>query len=135
MNNQFKSVFFNDPANLVAEAFAELYPDVKYEAALSPEIYDNNGTAVCSCITFPDENEPADAVPIVIVNSQLGVEVAAAELAMQLIHAALGFESLKGGEAYDAALNALKVRYNEIGNERFPESAEAAESVGGGGNE
>ena len=50
-------------------------------------------------------------------------------------HAALGFESLKGGEAYDAALNALKVRYNEIGNERFPESAEAAEPVGGGGNE
>lgn len=53
---------------------------------------------------------------------------------MQLIHAALGFESLQGGEEYDAALNALKTKYNEIGNERFPESA-AAEPVGGGGNE
>ena len=124
MSNQFKSVYTNDPANMVAEAFAELFPDAKYEAALSPELYDDKGTPICSCITFPNEGDDADAVPIIVVNSQLGVEVAA-----------LGFESLKGGEAYDAALNALKVRYNEIGNERFPESAEAAESVGGGGNE
>jgi len=135
MSNQFKSVYTNDPANMVAEAFAELYPDAKYEAALAPELYDDKGTPICSCITFPNEGDDADAVPIIVVNSQLGVEIAAAELAMQLIHAALGFESLKGGEAYDAALNALKVRYNEIGNERFHESAEAAEPVGGGGNE
>lgn len=134
MSNQFKSVYTNDPANMVAEAFAELHPDVKYEAALSPELYDDKGTPICSCITFPDEADGMDAVPIIVVNSQLGVEVAAAELAMQLIHAALGFESLQGGEEYDAALNALKTKYNEIGNERFPESA-AAEPVGGDGNE
>ena len=101
----------------------------------SSDLVDPNGQIVVSCITFPNEGDDADAVPIIVVNSQLGVEVAATELAMQLIHAALGFESLKGGEAYDAALNALKVRYNEIGNERFHESAEAAEPVGGGGNE
>lgn len=135
MTNQFKSVYTNDPANMVAEAFAELFPDAKYEAALSPELYDDKGTPICSCITFPNEGDDADAVPIIVVNSQLGVEVAASELAMQLIHAALGFESLQGGEEYDAALNALKAKYNEIGNERFPESAGAAEPVGGGGNE
>ena len=134
MNNQFKSVFFKDPANLVAEAFAELYPNAKYEAALSPEIYDNNGTAVCSCITFPDENEPADAVPIVIVNSQLGVEVAAEALAKELIHVALGPDSLQGGEAYDAALKALTDKYNEIGRERFPDDPTVNKGEGGGGN-
>lgn len=134
MSNQFKSVYTNDPANMVAEAFAELYPDVKYEAALSPEIYDNNGTAVCSCITFPNEGDDADAVPIIVVNSQLGVEVAAEALAKELIHVALGPDSLQGGEAYDAALKALTDKYNEIGRERFPDDPYVNKGEGGGGN-
>ena len=134
MSNQFKSVYTNDPANMVAEAFAELFPDAKYEAALSPELYDDKGTPICSCITFPDENEPADAVPIVIVNSQLGVEVAAEALAKELIHVALGPDSLQGGEAYDTALKALTDKYNEIGRERFPDDPTVNKDEGGGGN-
>ena len=38
MSNQFKSVYTNDPANMVAEAFAELFPDAKYEAREPPRI-------------------------------------------------------------------------------------------------
>ena len=49
-------------------------------------------------------------------------------------HAALGFESLKGGEAYDAALKALTDKYNEIGRERFPDDPYVNKGEGGGGN-
>ena len=132
MSNQFKSVYTNDPANMVAEAFAELHPDVKYEAALSPELYDDKGTPICSCITFPNEQDGSDTVPVIAINSQVGVEVAAEALGKELIHVALGPDSLDGGEEYDKALAALKAKYEEIATARFPE--EEPEPNGGGGN-
>lgn len=128
MNKQFTSVFVNDPANIVAEAFAELYPDAKYEAVLAPSIVDPNGQIVVSCISFPNEQDGPDAVPVIAINSQAGVEVAAEALGKELIHVALGPDSLDGGEEYDKALAALKEKYDAIGSARFPET-EAAETT------
>lgn len=122
MNKQFTSVFVNDPANIVAEAFAELYPDTKYEAVLAPSIVDPNGQIVVSCISFPNEQDGPDAVPVIAINSQAGVEVAAEALGKELIHVALGPDSLDGGEEYDKALAALKEKYDAIGSARFPET-------------
>lgn len=129
---QFTSVYANDPSNLVAEAFAELYPDAKYEAVLAPSIVDPNGQIVVSCISFPNEQDGPDAVPVIAINSQAGVEVAAEALGKELIHVALGPESIDGGEEYDKALEALKTKYEAIASERFPE--EEPETKGGGGN-
>lgn len=133
-DRSFTSVFENDPANLVAEAFAELYPDAKYEALLAPSILDPNGQIVVSCISFPNEQDGPDAVPVIAVNSQAGVEVAAEALAKELIHVALGPDSLDGGEEYDKALKVLTDKYNAIASARFPEPPEEIKSEGGGEN-
>lgn len=126
MNNPI----INDPIAMVAEAFEVLYPGVKYEAAYAPDIRDGNGTIVCSCITFPGEEDGPDAVPMILINSQAGVEVAAYALAQELARAALGPDSLEGGPEYEGAVTALADKYKEIGDNRFP--AEESEQPNGG---
>lgn len=114
-------IFENDPITMVAEAFELLHPEAKYEAAYAPELFDPEGTPVCSCITFPDENDGPDAVPVIIANSQLAVEMVAKAFAGELIHALLGPESLDHGAEYEEALKELEQKYDEIAAERFPE--------------
>lgn len=115
------SPFQNDPATMVAEAFAELFPEAKYEAAYAPEIYDDKGIAVCSCITFPNEEDGPDAVPVILVNSQLGIEVVAKAFAQELVHVALGPKSLSHGKKYDKTMKQLEAKYYAIAEERFPQ--------------
>lgn len=107
-------VIENDPITMVAEAFADLYPDARYEAAYAPTITDGHGTVVCSCITFEEDG------PIILLNSQAGVEVVAEAFAQELTHVALGPDSLEHGPEYDKAYDALAERYKEIAEERFP---------------
>lgn len=116
MNNPI----INDPITMVAEAFEALHPGVKYEAAYAPDIRDDAGTIVCSCITFPSEEDGPDAVPVILINSQAGIEVAAEALAQELAHVALGPESLDHGEEYDKEFERLAQKYKEIGDARFP---------------
>ena len=130
MNNPI----INDPIAMVAEAFEALHPGVKYEAAYAPDIRDNDGTIVCSCITFPSEEDGPDAVPVILLNSQAGIEVAAEAFAEELVHAALGPDSLEHGPEYDAAYEQMAAKYKEIAEERFPET-ERDETEGGGDDE
>lgn len=116
MNNPI----INDPITMVAEAFEALHPGVKYEAAYAPDIRDDAGTIVCSCITFPSEEDGPDVVPVILINSQAGIEVAAEALAQELAHVALGPDSLEHGAEYDAIFNALGEKYKEIAEKRFP---------------
>lgn len=116
MNNPI----INDPIGVVAEAFEALHPGVKYEAAYAPDIRDEAGTIVCSCITFPSEEDGPDAVPVILINSQAGIEVAAEAFAQELTHVALGPDSLEHGPEYEAAVERLAAKYKEIAEERFP---------------
>ena len=120
-----KNPIINDPITMVAEAFEALHPGAKYEAAYSPDIIDGEGTIVCSCITFPNEEDGPDAVPAILLNSQAGVDVAAESFAQELVHAALGPDSLEHGPEYDAALEELAEKYKQIAEERFQQSDEA----------
>lgn len=130
MNNPI----INDPITMVAEAFEALHPGVKYEAAYAPDIRDGDGTIVCSCITFPSEEDGPDAVPVILLNSQAGIEVAAEAFAQELVHVALGPDSLEHGPEYDAAVEQLAAKYKEIAEERFP-GTEWAQPEGGGDDE
>ena len=130
MNNPI----INDPITMVAEAFEALHPGAKYEAAYAPDIRDDAGTIVCSCITFPSEEDGPDAVPVILLNSQAGIEVAAEAFGQELIHAALGPDSLEHGPEYDAAVEELAAKYRAIAEERFPES-EREQAEGGGDDE
>ena len=114
----------NDPITLVAEAFEALHPGVKYEAAYSPDIRDEDGTIVCSCITFPNEEDGPDAVPVILLNSQAGVDVAAESFAQELVHVALGPDSLEHGPEYEATVEELAEKYKQIAEERFQASDE-----------
>ena len=131
MNNPI----INDPITMVAEAFETLHPGVKYEAAYAPDIRDDAGTIVCSCITFPSEEDGPDAVPVILINSQAGIEVAAEALAQELAHVALGSDSLEHGPEYDAAVERLAAKYKEIAEERFPGTPWATSEEGGGDDE
>lgn len=115
----------NDPITMVAEAFEAVFPGIEYAAVYAPQIRDGNGTIVCSCVTFPDEG--VDDVPVIALNSQAGIEVAAEAFAQELAHIALGRESLEHGEEYDKALKAIADKYKEIGSARFPEEVEKNE--------
>ena len=117
MNNPI----INDPIAMVAEAFEALHPGVKYEAAYAPDIRDNNGTLVCSCITFPNEEDGAAALPAILLNSQAGIEVAAEAFAQELVHVALGPDSLEHGSEYDESYEKLANKYKEVAVARFPD--------------
>ena len=108
----------NDPITMVAEAFEVLHPGVKYEAAYSPDIRDGDGTIVCSCVTFPNEEDGPDAVPVILINSQAGIEVAAEAFACELAHVALGPDSLEHGPEYDEVVSKLAAQYDEIAKQR-----------------
>ena len=112
----------NDPIAMVAEAFNALHPGVKYEAAYAPDIRDGDGTIVCSCITFPNDEDGPDAVPVILLNSHAGIEVAAEAFAQELAHVALGPDSLDHGPEYDAVLDGIAAKYKEIADERFPDA-------------
>ena len=118
MNNPI----INDPITMVAEAFEVLHPGVKYDAAYAPDIRDGDGTIVCSCITFPNEEDGPDAVPVILLNSQAGIEVAAEAFAQELAHAYLGPESLEHGDEYDKTVEGIAAKYKEIAEERFPDT-------------
>ena len=120
----------NDPITMVAEAFAQLYPGAKYEAAYAPDIRDNEGTVVCSCIVFPSEDDGADALPLVLINSQAGIEVVAEAFARELAHVALGPDSLGGGAEYDASVDSIAAKYKEIAEKRFPDAVWAQHEGG-----
>lgn len=113
-------VIDNDPITMVAEAFADLYPVARYEAAYAPSITDDRGTVVCSCIIFPNDEDGPDAVPVILLNSQAGVEVSAEAFAQELTHVALGPDSLEHGPEYDAVYERIAEKYKEIAEERFP---------------
>ena len=130
MNNPI----INDPITMVAEAFEALHPGVKYEAAYAPDIRDDAGTIVCSCITFPSEEDGPDAVPVILLNSQAGIAVAAEALAQELAHVALGPDSLEHGPEYEETVKRLGAKYKEIAEERFP-GTQWMESEGGGDDE
>ena len=123
-------IIINDPIAMVAEVFSALHPGVKYEAAYAPDIRDGDGTIVCSCITFPNEEDGPDAVPVILLNSQAGIEVAAEAFAQELAHVALGPDSLDHGPDYDAVLNGIAAKYKAIAEERFP--VEEADQEEGG---
>ena len=125
----------NDPIAMVAEAFEALHPGVKYEAAYAPDIRDGEGTIVCSCITFPNEEDGPDAVPVILLNSQAGIEVAAEAFAQELAHVALGPDSLEHGTEYDAVLGGIAIKYKEIADERFPSIEDPEQPEGGDDNE
>lgn len=112
----------NDPISMVAEAFEALHPEAIYEVAYAPDIRDNEGTIVCSCITFPNEEDGPYAVPVILINSQAGIEVAAEAFAQELAHVALGPDSLEHGHEYEAAVEEIAAKYKEIAEERFPET-------------
>lgn len=125
----------NDPIAMVAEAFEALHPGVKYEVAYAPDIRDGDGTIVCSCITFPNEEDGPDAVPVILLNSHAGIEVAAEAFAQELAHVALGPDSLDHGPEYDAALTAIAAFYTAIGEERFPSIEDPEQTEGGDDHE
>ena len=125
MNNPI----INDPITMVAVAFAALHPGKYYEAAYAPDIRDGDGTIVCSCITFPNEEDGPEAVPVILLNSQAGIEVAAEAFAQELAHVALGPDSLEHGPEYEKTVEGIAAKYKEIAEQRFPDTEWLSEGV------
>ena len=134
MPNRSKHIIENDTISMIAEAFEALYPGVKYEAAYAPDIRDSEGTSVCSCITFPNEEDGPDAVPVILLNIKARVGVVAEAFAQELAHVALGPDSLVHTHEYYDTVELLGIKYNEIAEKRFP-SSQLTQTEGGADDE
>ena len=132
------SPIINDPITMVAEAFAALHPDAKYEASYVPDIRDGDGTLLSSYTSFPREEEGPDAVPDILLNiltfNEAGITAVAESFAHELVHVALGPDSLEHGPEYDETLKKLAAKFDEIAEERSTRIART-QAEGGTDNE
>lgn len=98
----FKSPFENDPFQIVAIAFQNLFPDKKYEAYFDDTIRDSeDGSESFGLTCFDEEGN----TPLVFVKPTLSIENAVEIFAHELAHVAAGKEEDHGDkweEAFDS---------------------------------
>ena len=110
------SPFVNDPAAIVARAFAELYPGTDYYAQLVPDLHDEAGNKAFDLTIFPDDG----SAPIVCISAEAPISAAPELLAHELAHVATP-EDRDHGEAWKAAAKAIGDKYDEILNDMIPD--------------
>lgn len=113
-----RSYISNDPFAMVAMAFEQLYPDKQYEAYFEPDIRNNADGEKCVGLTdFPEDGV---GLPAVFVDTELSITNATEIFAHELAHVAVGVGH-EHDEVWDAAFSAIFAKYNEIGEEMFPQ--------------
>jgi len=102
------SVFTNDPFDMLAKAFENLYPGHSYTAQLVPRIEDESGIEVWGETIYPDGE---DAV-FINVSAELKISDAIEVFAHELSHAAAPGED--HGVAWKEAFNKLYQEYERL---------------------
>lgn len=126
------SPLMNDPTAIVALAFRELYPRLRYYAQYVPSLEDNDGQTAYGLTIFPDDG----STPVVCISAEAPVSAAPELLAHELAHIVAG-ETAEHGPEWKAAEEAIFQKYNEIFDAKIPdESADVVvtpHKVGDGG--
>ena len=103
------SPLVNDPTAIVALAFKELHPNVRYEAQLVINLKDEEGVEKYGETIFPEDGSD----PIVSISAAAPLSTCAELLAHELAHIIAGPDKGHGPE-WKAAEEAIFDKYNEI---------------------
>ena len=91
--------------------FKKLFPDVKYEAYLQPELKDDDGNEVYGLTTFT-----ADGEIEILIGLQLSINDTVETFAHELAHAGVGGEH-EHDDVWAKAFDDLFNEYNKLGEE------------------
>lgn len=108
-------IFVNDPFELVAKAFSNLYPDKKYMACFESQLDDVDGKPVYGFTQFSDGE-----IPVIAVSAELTIKDATEIFAHELAHVAAGKED-GHGEKWEQEFEKIFQEYHRIGKEMFEE--------------
>lgn len=110
------SPFMNDPTAIVALAFRELYPRLRYYAQYVPNLEDEDGKTAYGLTIFPDDG----STPVICISAEAPISAAPELLAHELAHVVAG-ETAEHGPEWKAAEEAIFQKYNEILNAKIPD--------------
>ena len=106
-------IFKNCPFQMLDVCFKRLFPNVKYEAYLQPDLKDDEGKEVYGLTTFTDDGEIE-----ILIGLQLCINDTVETFAHELAHAAVGAEH-GHDDVWEKALDDLFDEYNRLGDEMF----------------
>ena len=104
-------IFKNCPFQMLDVCFKKLFPNVKYEAYLQPDLKDDEGNEVYGLTTFT-----ADGEIEILIGLQLSINDTVETFAHELAHAAVGGEH-EHDDVWAKAFDDLFNEYNRIGEE------------------
>lgn len=119
------SVFFNDPFEIVAEAFKNRFPGVEYIAQVEPDMHDKEGYTVYGATVFPDDGSPAIVGISAAIPYMDMIEVFAHELAHVGCNSIYGESCNDHGAEWAEVFEYLNEEYMRIGNARGLKEADA----------
>ncbi len=119
------SPIINDPLAIVSIAFSQLYPGIEYRAQFAGEVIDVNGEKAYGETCFPDDG----STPFITISAVTPIGAGPEIFAHELAHIAAGREAEHGAE-WEAAMDKIHARYEEIAAALFPGEPEEAPSVG-----
>lgn len=102
------SPFYNDPSAIVALAFANLYPGIKYDAQLVQNIKDDAGGTAYGETVFPDDG----STPLISISAEAPISAMPELLAHELAHLVAPDDD--HGEKWKAADDAIYAEYNRL---------------------
>ena len=108
-----KWIIKNDPFQIVALAFDNLFPNTKYEAWFDPDIKDDEGNEKYGLTQFCDGE-----APLILIWTKANFEVAIESFGHELAHVAVGIEH-EHDDAWEKAFDDIFVEYKRIGKEMF----------------
>lgn len=111
MINRENWIFKNCPFQMLDLCFKKLFPNVKYEAYLQPDLKDDEGKEVYGLTTFT-----ADGEIEILIGLQLSINDTVETFVHELAHAAVGGEH-EHDDVWAKAFDDLFNEYNRLGDE------------------
>ena len=111
MINRENWIFKNCPFQMLDVCFKKLFPNVKYEAYLQPDLKDDAGKEVYGLTTFTDNGEIE-----ILIGLQLSINDTVETFAHELAHVAVGAEH-EHDDVWAKAFDDLFNEYNKLGEE------------------
>ena len=129
MINRENWIFKNCPFQMLDVCFKKLFPNVKYEAYLQPDLKDDEGNEVYGLTTFTPDGEIE-----ILIGLQLSINDTVETFAHELAHAGVGGEH-EHDDVWSKAFDDLFNEYNLLGEEiwdshlNLPSGAEYQEAL------
>ena len=109
-------IFKNCPFQMLDVCFKKLFPNIKYEAYLQPDLKDDEGKEIYGLTTFT-----ADGEIEILIGLQLSINDTVETFAHELAHAGVGAEH-EHDDVWAKAFDDLFDEYNRLGEEIWDSS-------------